>query len=297
MRIANVCMLLVFLLCSEVVLAQFGTPSSLKAESEGASITFPVEPTSLASINTNRASLYKPDGNGPFPAMVLLHNCGGPAVHLERWTRAGLENGYVVLIPDSMRGALSNCKAPPQIPLGLRVRDAFEAVKYLSGLPYVNKAQIVAIGFSQGSHVAEWLTSPSVAAALAPPDTPRIAAAVAAYAFCALAPNRARPQGAIVVQDDVDTPLMVLLGGEDKESPPQSCLERLPMLKEKGAPVFWHFYPNATHGWDQQENSGRTKTDWKGERITNYYDEATTLDSVKRSMEFLRQYTMPNPMK
>src|SRR5919109_4615213 len=48
--------------------------------------------------------VVRPDGAGPFPAVVWLHGCGGVtpgARHLEDWTRRLTRMGYVVAIPDS----------------------------------------------------------------------------------------------------------------------------------------------------------------------------------------------------
>ena len=52
----------------------------------------------------------KPDGPGPFPAVVIAHDCSGlsgtSSGAPERWSRELVSRGYVVLIPDrfSTRG-------------------------------------------------------------------------------------------------------------------------------------------------------------------------------------------------
>ena len=51
------------------------------------------------------AKLFKPDGEGPFPAVVIMHDCSGLGPRSSgspaRWARELLQQGYVVLIPDS----------------------------------------------------------------------------------------------------------------------------------------------------------------------------------------------------
>src|SRR4029077_18061917 len=54
------------------------------------------------------AQLYKPDGDGPFPAVIALHGCGGLAGHSEPvapryrdWAEQLLKEGKAVLLPDS----------------------------------------------------------------------------------------------------------------------------------------------------------------------------------------------------
>src|SRR3989442_2083425 len=50
-------------------------------------------------------TLSKPDGPGPFPAVVIVHDCSGLGPRSsgapDRWARELLGRGYVVLIPDS----------------------------------------------------------------------------------------------------------------------------------------------------------------------------------------------------
>jgi dienelactone hydrolase len=47
----------------------------------------------------------KPDGSGPFPAVVIMHDCSGLGPRSsgapDRWGRELLGQGYLVLIPDS----------------------------------------------------------------------------------------------------------------------------------------------------------------------------------------------------
>lgn len=94
---------------------------------------------------------------------------------------------------------------------------------------------------------------------------------------------------AAIVQPDTDRPFLALLGGRDNETPPATCLELLPKLKEKGLPVQWHLYPEATHAWDKKEQDGFSKLDFKNERVTYQYSATVTEDSMRRAFEFLAQ--------
>lgn len=50
---------------------------------------------------TVRAELYRPQGQGPFPAVVVLHSCGGVGSR-DNTTAARLQaQGYVALVPDT----------------------------------------------------------------------------------------------------------------------------------------------------------------------------------------------------
>lgn len=284
-------LLIGFLLASltQPAFAQYGTPESLKAElREGDDLSFAIEAKQLGSFTNLANNLFSParkDGE-KLPALVIFHTCAGIQPHLRYWTEEALKEGYVVLVPDGMRGRQIDCGSPPQIPNARLVKDALDAVAHLAALPYVDSSRISVLGFSKGAFVATWLTSPSVANALRP-GTPPVAAAVAVYGFCGLPPTRSRPQGAQILQPDTARPLLMLLGGKDNETPPASCLERLPSLKAAGAPVEWHLYPDSTHGWDQSDKNGFSKIAYNGERVTYFYDPAVTEDSRRRIFEFL----------
>ena len=45
--------------------------------------------------------LYKPDGNGPFESVVMLHGAGGIFPYQLDWARQLHDEGYVVLFVDS----------------------------------------------------------------------------------------------------------------------------------------------------------------------------------------------------
>jgi dienelactone hydrolase len=66
------------------------------------------------------ATLYRPAGPGPFPAVVALHDCGGlnevraaTTQLYDEWAKVLSGAGFVVLFPDSfgLRGFGSQCGA------------------------------------------------------------------------------------------------------------------------------------------------------------------------------------------
>src|SRR4051812_32054228 len=56
-------------------------------------------------------SLYRPDGPGPFPAVVILPTCGGVANHLYDWAQRLKAEGYVALVVNNLtpRNVRMNC--------------------------------------------------------------------------------------------------------------------------------------------------------------------------------------------
>jgi dienelactone hydrolase len=240
---------------------------------------------------------FKPDGVGPFPAVVFLHTCGGVRDDLRAWTKAALKLGYVVLIPDSMRGAKTNCFVPLAVPDGRRAKDAMDAVAHLAKQSFVDSARIYAVGFSQGTHVAEMLAGSALAAAVVSPGSPRFAALAGLYGACGFDPVPPKvPCCVEYLQRDTDRPLLLLMAEGDNETPASFCLERLPKLKEAGAPVEWHVYPgNVTHCWDCSTLNGHVKTDWRGTSVTYQYSETVTEDSRKRVFEFFARQISTKP--
>lgn len=269
--------------------AQYGLPDTLKAElANSEDLVYSKEPKPLTDDARLANGLFVPPGHEgkKLPALIVFHTCGGISEHIRYWGKEAIKEGFVVLIPDAMRGWKSDCDSPPKTPNGRWVKDALDAAVHLASLPYVDASRISVVGFSKGAFVATWMASPSVAKALRP-DVPAVASVAAFYGFCGIGPTRGRPQGAVILQTDTSRPLLMLFAGKDNETPPASCLEALPKLKASNAPVEWHLYPEGTHCWDCFEKDGFSKTAWNGERVTYRYDPEITADSRKRLFEFL----------
>ena len=109
----------------------------------------------------------------------------------------------------------------------------------------------------------------------------RFRAAVSFYPGCSGSPT----QMDMYLSDDIDTPLLVLMGSEDNETPPSACVRRLESIARGGLPVAWHVYPGATHCWDCENLDGFTKT-VRGESITYRYNKEVHEDSAKRMFGF-----------
>ena len=99
--------------------------------------------------------LAKPEGEGPFPAIVLTHGCGGTernTSHQTVWRglngHARLLNdyGYVTLIVD---GCQTGGKYEP-----VQVSDANAAFDHLASLPFVDADRVGSVGLAQGGSTA-----------------------------------------------------------------------------------------------------------------------------------------------
>jgi len=183
--------------------------------------------------------LSKPVGDGPFPAIVYLHGCGG----LSEATRNRVAQlltgwGYVTLAVDSFstRGIKDACNRLPD-----RQGDALGALSYLSRLGFVDPKRIAMVGSSQGGIVALQLDSmdstlPARIFDIAEDLTFR--AAVAYYPMCGVA------------RDELSIPTLIMIGELDDWSPAGDCERLMKRRAGRGAPVDLIVYPGAYHAFD-----------------------------------------------
>lgn len=191
---------------------------------------------------TTTGYLYKPEGAGPFPAVVLLHGCDGLALNtssqaswnLQReYARRYVERGFVALIMDSFtaRGTSSIC-GNTTIRTKEVAWDAYAAHRLLGTLGYVDKDRIIVQGLSHGGgavlaalEVSTWTKVPE-----------RFAAGIAFYPGCVLSPM------------GYNAPLTIFIGDRDDWTPSDRCeiIKHIPSEK----PVELVVYPGARHSFD-----------------------------------------------
>lgn len=282
--------------------AQTAPDSSLiAASSQAKDIQFPTKPSSLSFFSTPSMALYKPEGTGPFPALVLLHQCGGLGdgrwqnVSMLDWAKEAVSRGYVALLVDSLgpRGVKTVCYGPQGGVIFARgVKDALQAAEHLRTFEFVDKKRIALAGYSWGAMVGVLASSKRWGTTLAPGE--RFDAVVSFYPGCfTIKPPSGAPYD--IARPDIDRPLLVLMGELDTETPPGECVSKLGFAKSSGAPVEWHVYPQATHCWDCRNLDGFSKTDVRGNRVTYRYDKEITRDSARRMFEFLDKSMAAKP--
>lgn len=281
--------------------AGWSAESILAAARQAPDLQYPAEASTLSFFSGPKMALYKPEGNGPFPALVLQHQCGGlrspgnwQNMAMLDWARTALARGYVVLMVDSLgpRSVDTVCRGPKNGVNFMRgTRDALQAGAHLRTLPFVDKERIGFAGYSWGAMNAVLGSSKHWGGALG--DGFRFRATVAFYPGCfRLTPATAAPFA--IVNPDIDRPLLVLMGGQDTETPSAECVGQLEPAKAAGAPVSWHVYEQATHCWDCKNLHNFSKVDVRGNRVVYRFDEALLKDSAERMFDFLEK-NMPRP--
>lgn len=291
-------LLLTLALASPLASAQIQSPHVLQnAAGQAADLSYPEQSGEPGVISAPAMALYKPAGDGLFPALVLQHQCGGlrnasgswQNHSMLEWARAAVSRGYVTLLLDSMgpRGVDSLCSGPRGGVNFMRgTRDALMAADHLKKLPFVDKERIAHAGFSWGAMVALASSGKTWGEALG--NGSRFAAAVAFYPGCFTVRPASGPAYELI-NPDIDKPILVLMGGQDTETPPAECLPKLETVRAAGAPVQWHVYPDATHCWDCKNLHNFSKTDVRGNRVIYRYSHDFTKDAEERMFQFLRK--------
>lgn len=212
-------------------------------------LQFPSEP--YRRVPNSRSAFLKPVGDGPFPAVVMLHTCGGVGQHLDPWMVRLRDAGYVVLLVDSFgpRGVGNQCGIFGVTPDDLAA-DAVAAAAHLRQLPNVDRDRLFVVGYSYGAMAALRLSSACYLAGKGVATPFR--AVVSFYPFCTVdnfAGRYAHIQDNL--QSEVATPTLMLLGGRDSEAPPGFCTGRADALAQQGMPIRYVVFPEATHAFDQ----------------------------------------------
>jgi dienelactone hydrolase len=111
-------------------------------------------PGGARSQLTIPGTITKPEGEGPFPALVLLHGCSGIDSHHNDWATALALEGYVTVLVDSHgpRHMAESCTGASAA--GDHIWDALGALRYLRALPLVAGDRIGVMGWSEGGAVA-----------------------------------------------------------------------------------------------------------------------------------------------
>lgn len=259
-------------------------------------LTFPAEPSAFEKKKATM--LFKPDGAGPFLAIVLMPTCGGHnfSYHVFDWAEKALKRGYAVLVVDPLtpRGVdRHNCVPPLKVSPARLIKDAFAAADHLRKLPFVDGERIALMGLSQGAMVA---LGAAGAEHSGKEGRRPFRAAISFYPACAYydvkLPTREARVDIRYLARKITTPLLVLMGEDDTETDPKDCVPLLSEQKGQGAPVEWEIYTNTTHAFDDIKWQFQTfrKKDFRGTEVVYRYNEESVREAEKRAFAFLERH-------
>ncbi len=171
--------------------------------------------------------ILKPEGAGPFPAVIILHTTRGVTADEHLWATRFVKAGYAALVLDS--GGVGRGGSGPAYQW--RLDEVKSVMRQLQSHPAIIGDRIAMLGRSHGAGVALMTLANKIEPA------PR--------AVVSLFPRCDR-----VVSWKVDVPVLYLLGGNDRITPPRSCEQIAASLSRKGLPVRAVTYPGVGHFFD-----------------------------------------------
>ena len=193
----------------------------------------------------------KPDGAGPFPAVIGLHGCAG----MQETTKSKLADdlvasGYVTLLVDSFatRGIDHACTYSAAMAIALRrMSDAYGALAFLARQSFVDIRRVAAVGLSHGGWVTLAVAQARSFESFVVPSELRFHAAVAFYPPCSAAGLRP------------GIPTLILIGAVDDWTPSEDCARKVVSWGTEGPPIEQVVYPGTHHGfYNPHFQPGRT---------------------------------------
>jgi len=209
---------------------------------------------------TVQGIVYSPEGKGPFPAIVVIHEWWGLNDWVKQQAAKLSDQGYVTLAIDLYRGKVATTPDEAHeimrgVPEDRAKRDLHAAVEYLKSLPEVNRDRIGAIGWCMGGGY-------SLDVAL---QEPTLKVVVINYGHLATDSESIQKINAAVLG---------IFGGQDKGITPDDVKKFEQALKQQGKKVEITIYPDAGHAFENPNN-------------TAGYRAADAADAWKRTVNFL----------
>ena len=222
------------------------------------------KPVTYASGNeTVNGILYTPQGKGPFPALVVIHEWWG----LNDWVKDEAsklaDQGYVALAIDLYRGKVATTPDEAHqimrgVPEDRANRDLLAATAYLASQKNIDPKRIGSIGWCMGGGY-------SLDLAIA---DPKLKAAVINYGHLATDDATLKK---------IDAPILGIFGGQDKGITPADVNKFESQMKALGKTVDIHIFPDAGHAFENPSN----KTGYRAE---------DTAEAWKLTTAFLEKY-------
>jgi carboxymethylenebutenolidase len=196
---------------------------------------------------TVNAILYTPQGKGPFPALVVIHEWWGLNDWVKEQASRLADEGYVALAVDLYRGKVATTPDEAHqimrgVPEDRANRDLLAASAFLRAQKNVNPARVGSIGWCMGG---------GYALDLAVAD-PKLKAAVINYGHLA--------------SDDatlkkINAAILGIFGGQDKGIPPADVKKFEAQLKALGKTADIHIFPDAGHAFQNPNNKAGYRAD------------------------------------
>lgn len=209
---------------------------------------------------TVRGMLYTPQGKGPFPALIVIHEWWGLNDWVKEQASKLADEGYVALAVDLYRGKVANTPDEAHelmrgVPEDRSAQDLRAAFDFLKSQKDVKANRIGSIGWCMGGGYA-------LDVAL---EEPTLAADVINYGHLASDPANLKK---------INAPILGIFGGQDKGIPPEDVKKFEQALTQLGKKIEIKIYPDAGHAFENPNN----KSGYRAEDAA---------DARKRTLDFL----------
>jgi carboxymethylenebutenolidase len=196
--------------------------------------------------DTVKAIAFAPEGKGPFPAIIVIHEWWGLNDWVKEQASKLADQGYLALAVDFYRGKVATTRDEAhelsRAPADRVMRDSQAAFAYLQSRPDVKKDRIGAIGWCWGGGY-------SLQLAIAEPT---LAADVINYGDVSAGPDELKK---------INAPVLGLFGAQDRGITPDDVSKFRDQLKNLGKREDITIYPDAGHGFQNPVNGAGYKAE------------------------------------
>ena len=190
--------------------------------------------------DTVKAYLAIPEGDGPFPGLIVIHEWWGLTDWVRNSADSFADNGYAALAIDLYRGKSTSDpnearQLSASVPKDRAISDLKAAYNYLRNLPDVDKEKIGSIGWCMGGGY-------SLQAAL---NIPALDACVIAYGRLVTDTNKIKK---------INCPVLGIFAEKDLNITPEKVHEFENLLRDAGKENHIIIYPDVSHAFMNPDN-------------------------------------------
>jgi carboxymethylenebutenolidase len=191
--------------------------------------------------------LYTPQGKGPFPALVVIHEWWGLNDWVKEEASKLADQGYVALAIDLYRGKVASTPDEAHqimrgVPEDRANRDLLAATTFLASRKDVDAKRIGSIGWCMGGGY-------SLNLAIADPN---LKAAVINYGHLAADDATLKK---------INAAILGIFGGQDRGITPADVKKFEAQLKALGKTADIHIFPDAGHAFENPNNKAGYRAD------------------------------------
>jgi carboxymethylenebutenolidase len=215
------------------------------------------------------ATLYTPDGSGPFPSVVVIHTSQGITEVDRQYCAQLAREGFICIVPAFLRAY--GIKQDMKMAAFTTDREAILAdfrqiIGELDRLPKAKPSAVGAVGFSNGGFFSVLLAAQR-----------QVKTGVAYYGALAGVMQPLPNNPFLQSFTAASAPVLLLAGQNDTTLGTQPVRHLAEIIKAAGAPYELILYPDAEHGFDRNNlrpgNGAAAADAWR-----------RTLDTLRRDL-------------